>query len=149
MSQEVVADRHRLRALEVCVSGHQPTSVRSSLGSKSVDNFGDRRHQVRRRKPAEKPQVQRDLVVARATGVQRGPRRCELRKPALDRRVDVFVSFVEFELTLIQLAFDAAEASLYRRQSRPGQQSRGRQAARVRDAAGDVKRVQLEIRLQR
>jgi hypothetical protein len=63
--------------------------------------------------------------------------------------VDVLVGVAEFEVALIQLAFDAAQTTLDRNEARPGQKARGGQAPRVRDAAGDVKRIELEIRLQR
>jgi hypothetical protein len=62
--------------------------------------------------------------------------------------VDVLVGLAELELALVQLALDAAKAAFDQREARPGQETRREQAARVRDAAGDVKRVQLEIRLQ-
>jgi hypothetical protein len=63
--------------------------------------------------------------------------------------VDVFVGLAELEIALVQLALDTAKAALDLREARPGKQTRREKAARVRDAAGDVKRVQLEIRLQR
>jgi len=63
--------------------------------------------------------------------------------------VYVFVGLFEIELTRVELAFDAAQAALDRGQLRLGQKARGGQATRVRDAPGDVKRVELEVDLQR
>jgi len=81
--------------------------------------------------------------------VQSGAGGRDLGQPALDRRVDVLVGLAEFELAFVELALDAAKAALDQREARPGKQARREQTACVRDAAGDVKRVQLEVRLQR
>jgi len=63
--------------------------------------------------------------------------------------VDVLVGLAELELALVQLALDAAEAAFDQREARPGEKTRDGESARVRDAAGDVKRVQLKVCLQR
>jgi hypothetical protein len=147
--EKVVADRHRLGALKVRVAGPHPSRMHAGLGGELIDDAGDRLHEVRGGKPAEQAEVERDLVVARAPGMQRGTSRGDLGQAPFDCRVDVLVAFAELELALVQLALDAAKAALDQREARPGQETRREQAARVRDAAGDVKRVQLEIRLQR
>jgi hypothetical protein len=118
------------------------------LGGELVDQAGDRLHQVRGGKTAEQAEIERDLVVARAPRVQRGTGRGDLGQAPFDCGVDVLVGLAELELALVQLALDAAKAAFDQREARPGQETRREQAARVRDAAGDVKRVQLEIRLQ-
>jgi hypothetical protein len=89
--KQVMAGRHRLRALEVRVARHHPSRMRPGFGGEGVDRLRDRRHEHRSGGAAVKPQVQRDLVVARAAGVQRGARGRELGQPALDCSVDVFV----------------------------------------------------------
>ena len=81
--------------------------------------------------------------------MQSGPGRGDLGQPAFDCRVDVLVGLAELELALVQLVLDAAKSTFDQREARPGQEPCGEQTACVRDAAGDVKRVQLEIRLQR
>jgi hypothetical protein len=81
--------------------------------------------------------------------VQSGACGRDLGQPALDRGVDVLVGLAELELAFVQLTLDAAKAALDQREARPGQKTRGGKAARVRDAAGDVKRIELEISLQR
>jgi hypothetical protein len=63
--------------------------------------------------------------------------------------VDVLVGLAELELALVQLALDAAKAALDQREARPGQKAGRGKPTRVRDAAGDVKRIKLEIRFQR
>jgi hypothetical protein len=55
--------------------------------------------------------------------------------------VDVLVGVDEHELVFIELAFDTAEPSLDRGQLRRGEQLGGGEAARVSDAAGDIKGV--------
>ena len=149
VGQQVMADRHRLRALQVCVTGHQPARMRAGLGAESVHQHGDRRDELRRGHPAVEPQIQRDLVVARAPSVKRGAGWGDLGQASLDRRVDVLVGCAELELAAVELAPDAAKAALDRRQSRFGENARLGQPPSVGDAAGDVERVELEIRFQR
>src|SRR5216684_435852 len=81
--------------------------------------------------------------------MQRGTGRGDLGQAPFDCRMDVLVGLAELELALVQLALDTAKSAFDQREARPGKETRREQAARVRDAAGDVKRVQLEIRLQR
>ena len=81
--------------------------------------------------------------------MQSGPGRGDLGQPALNGGVDVLVAFAELELAIVQLTLDATQATLDQREARPGQKACREESAGVRDAAGDVKRVELEIRLQR
>ena len=77
-----------------------------------------------------------------------GAGRGDLRQAPLDRGVDVFIRVPELELTAVELALDAAEAALDCGELRAGQQAGLGQPPRVGDAAGDVERVELEIRLE-
>ena len=149
MRQQVMADRDRLRALEVGVSRHHPTCMPASLGRESLDHVSDRGHERRCRHAAVQAEVQSHLVVARAARVQRGACRRELRQPALDCRVDVLVGVAELELTFVELALDPAQTALDRRQLRFRQKARRGQPARVGDAPGDVERIELEVDLER
>jgi hypothetical protein len=123
--------------------------MRTSLDRESIDDVRDRRHDHRRGRAAVKPNIQRDLVVARPARVQRGAGRRELRQPALDCRVDVFVGLLEIELTGVEFVFDPPEAALDCGQLRSGQKARRGQPARVRNAPGDVERIELEVDLER
>jgi hypothetical protein len=123
--------------------------MRPSLGRESIDGVRDRRHDHRRGRAAVEPEVQRDLVVARAPGVQSRAGRRELRQTSLDGSVDVFVGVLEIELTRIELALDPPQAALDRNQLRFRQQAGRGQPARVGDAPGDVERVELEVDLER
>ena len=121
----------------------------SSLGGESVDRLRERRHQHRSGGTAVEAKVKRDLVVARAAGVQGGAGRRELGEPPLDGGVDVFVGLFEIELTGVELALYPPEAALDRGQLRLGQESCRGKAARMGDAPCDVERIELEVDLQR
>ena len=81
--------------------------------------------------------------------MQHRPGRRDLRQTPLDRRVDVLVRFAELEVAAVQLSLDAAETSLDRRELRLRDDAGCGEPASVRDAAGDVEGVKLEIRLER
>jgi hypothetical protein len=112
MGEQVMTDGHRLRALQVGVAGHHPTRVLSSLGGERVDDVGDGGDEVRGRETAVQAQVQRDLVVARASRMQSGSSGCDLGQPAFDGCVDVLVCVAELEFALVQLALDVTKAAL-------------------------------------
>jgi hypothetical protein len=87
----MVAERHRLRGLQVGKAWHHGRGVRQRLlgqrllvaGERVVDRIDGRTH--------PEPEVGRDLIIARARGVQppgRGP--YQFRQPALDVHVNVF-----------------------------------------------------------
>jgi len=73
----------------------------------------------------------------------------DLGQAPFDRRMDVLIRFAEFELAAVELALDAAQAALDRRELRPRQKAGLGQPPRMRDAAGDVERIELEVRFQR
>lgn len=81
--------------------------------------------------------------------MQGGTGRRELGEAALDRRMNVFIGVAEFELAVIQLPLDAAKPAFDGGESGTGQKARLGQPAGVGDAPGDVKRVELEIGLER
>ena len=137
--QQVMAQVHRLRALEVRVSRQRP--VRVLLGA----------CQQRRHERAEQAQglpgalarvhrhVRCDLVVARTRGVQALSRRAgDLRDAPLDRRVDVLVLCAEAEAILAQLLLDHIEAGQQRVAVGPLHHSALRQHAHVRARLRDV-----------
>ena len=72
-----------------------------------------------------------------------------LGQAPLDRGVNVLVGLAELELPVVELALDPPEAAFDRGQSRWGDKACLGQPARVREAAGDVERIKLEIGLQR
>src|SRR5260221_3759012 len=131
------------------VAGHHPTRVTARLGGERLDQLRNRGRQLRRGNPAVQPQVQRDLVVARSPGVQGGAGGRDFGEPSLDGGVDVFVRVFEIEGSRIELALDPTQAALDRRELGFGKKARGGQPARVSEAAGDIKRIQLEVDLER
>ena len=116
VSQQVVADGDRLGTLEMRVTGHRPRGVSESLGGDRIDQLAKRVRRLPRGIAAVEPQVERDLVVARAPGVQRGTRRGDLGQTPLDRRVDVLVGRLEPEISCVKLAPDPAQSSFDRGQ---------------------------------
>ena len=72
----------------------------------------------------------------------------QLRQPALDGRVDVLVAFLELEPAGVELALDPTQPAFDRRELASGDQAGRRQPARMRDAARDVVRVQLDVELE-
>ena len=72
-----------------------------------------------------------------------------LGQAPLDRGVNVLVGLAELELAVVELALYPAKAALDRGQSRLRDKACLGQPTRVREAAGDVERIKLEIRLQR
>lgn len=138
-------DRDRLRSLQVRVSRHQPPRVSLGFDGEHVDQTRQTGGGLGGCIATEKSQVERHLVIARAPGVQGCARRRDLGQPPFNGGVDVFISRVEFELRVVELPLDPAQAALDRRQLRFREQSRRGEAARVGDAAGDVVRIELEV----
>ena len=104
-----------LGALQVRVAGHRPVLV--ALGelhehALEVLQLLERPERVRAR---EHGHVGRDLVVARAGGVELAADRADdLRQAALDRHVDVLVVVAERERPAVELGLDAVEAAQQR-----------------------------------
>jgi hypothetical protein len=81
--------------------------------------------------------------------VQRGTAGRDLRQPPFDRGVNVLVGVEEGELAFVELASDPPKPSLDCFQLPLRQELRRRQAASVRDAPGDVERVEVVVGIER
>ena len=136
-------------ALQVRVPGHRPARMFAGFGGEGIDRSRDLADHLARSGPAVEAEVERHLVVARATRVQGGARRRDLGQSPFDGGVDVLIGVEEYELAGIELALDAAQTSLDGGQLRRRQEPGGCEPARVGDAPGDVVRIELEIHLQR
>lgn len=147
--EQVVSDCDRLRALKVGISGHRPGGVLARLGGQGIDSSAYGADHLARSGPAVEAEVERHLVVARPTRVQGGARRRDLGQSPFDDGVDVLVRVEEYELSGIELAFDAAQTSLDGGQLRRRQEPGGCKPARMGDAPGDVVWIQLEVNLER
>ena len=98
VGEQVVAEVHRLRALGVGVAGQRPVDVLLGAGEQRAHQLPARVVRRARLRAHEHRDVGRDLVVARARGVQlAADRPGELGDAPLDRRVDVFVGVFEGE----------------------------------------------------
>ena len=149
VGEKVVSDRDRLRTLKVRVTRHRPPGMPAGLRAQRLDHRGDLHGQLAGRRPAVEAKVERDLVVPRPACMQRRTGGRDLGEPAFDCGVDVLVGVEELELAGIELFADASQSPLDRGQLCGGDDAGGSQAACVRDAAGDVEGVQLEICVQR
>jgi hypothetical protein len=81
--------------------------------------------------------------------MQRSAGRGDRGQPALDCGVDVLVGVEKIKGAGIELFADAPQPSFDGGQLCGGDDARGRETARMRDAAGDVKGVKLEIGVER
>jgi hypothetical protein len=149
VGKQVVADGDRLRALEVRVPRHHPVGVPIRLSAKRLNEHGDLGGQLAGGGAAVEAEIQGDLVVARPACMQRSPRRRDLGQAPLDRGVNVFVGVEKLEGAGVELFADSPQAPLDCAQLRRRDDVRGRQPACVRDAARNVKGVQLEVGVQR
>src|SRR5690242_4415472 len=91
MREKVVRKRDRLRSLEVRVAGHDGLDLVTRLVEQRARQIDDGRVELVEPIDREEPQVEGDLIVAAAGGVQlAGDITDELRQTQLDRGVNVF-----------------------------------------------------------
>jgi hypothetical protein len=67
---EVMPDGYRLSTLQMCVTRHDPSCMGVCLDRKGGNRPCDLGYQLTCRRAAVEPEIERHLVVARATGVQ-------------------------------------------------------------------------------
>ena len=103
----MVAERHRLRALHVREARHHVGGMRQRLLGEHLLQPGDLADQLVDRVADPEPEIERDLVVARARGVQPPRRRPdEAGEPRLDVHMDIFQRAIEGEVALLDFATD-------------------------------------------
>ena len=148
--QQVVREVDRLRALEVRVAGHRPVLVAlGELDERALQllQLLERLQRVRAR---EHRHVGRDLVVARARGVELAADRADdLRQPPLDRHVDVLVVLAERERAAVELLLDALEPAEQRVAVGLADDPRLGQHRRVRARLLDVVRPEPPVEADR
>ena len=104
IGEEMVAEGHRLRGLQMREARHHGRGVFERLLGERALVGGKRRVEGVDRGPHPEPEIGRDLVVARARGMQPPRRRPDqLGEPALDVHVDVFERALELELAGLDL----------------------------------------------
>ncbi len=107
IGQEMVPQRYRLGDLEMGEAGHHPIGIRRGLIDQRRLQIPHRRIDALDRAAYPEAEIGRDLVVARARGVQApGNGADQLGKPRLDVEVDVFVRLAEHKGTTLDLAAD-------------------------------------------
>ena len=142
--------RDRLRALEMRVAGHHGVEMAMGERDQRAAQFADERDHLGQFVAQIEPQVERDLVVARARGMQLAPGRADpLGQAALDRQMDVLVGKLEAEAAGSDLALDRAQAGDDFGGLGAPQQARPRKHPRMRDRAADVMAVEAAIERQR
>ena len=95
----MMAERHRLRALQVREAGHHGRGMRQRLLGERLLVVAEQTMDVVDAVAHPEPEVGRDLIVARARGVQPPGRRADqLGEPALDVHVNVLELALELEL---------------------------------------------------
>ena len=108
--QQVMRERHRLRALQMRVAGHDRRDVPPRDPNQRGAQLRDQRNHAGQLVAQVKPHVERDLIVARSPGVQLAPRLANQRnQPPLDREMDIFIGDIELEASALDLIFDPLE----------------------------------------
>ena len=148
--QQVVAQGHRLRRLQVREARHH--GVRLRLGARHQRLLQPQHGgvQLLLRGARVQPQVGRHLVVARAPGVQLLAERADLgHQQRLDVHVHVLESGVELRRPGIELLPHRVQTRQQGVPLRPVEHPRPLQTADVRLRAPDVERVQLGVDMER
>jgi hypothetical protein len=139
--EQVVRQVHGLRALEMRVARHRPVLVALGERDEHALQTLELLERLQRVRASEHRHVGRDLVVARARGVQlAADRPDDLRQPALDRHVDVLVVVAEGEATAVHLLRHPLEPAEQRvavgLADDPGRSEHPRVGARLLDVVG-------------
>ena len=104
IGQQMMAEGHRLRGLQMRQAGHHRAGMLQRLGREGVLIDAERCIERVDAVAHPQPEIGRHLVVARARGVQpAGGFADQLAEPALDVHVDVFQRPLEGELARLDL----------------------------------------------
>ena len=104
IGEQMMPERHRLRGLQMREARHHGRGMRQRLLGERALIAGERRVDVVDRVAHPEPEIGRDLVVARARGMQPpGRRPDQLGEPRLDVHMDVFERPLEAELARVHL----------------------------------------------
>ena len=110
VGQQVVAEVHRLRALQVRVAGHRPVEVALGAREQHLDQRDDPAARLLGGLTHEHHDIGRDLVVARAGRVKLAADTADERREApLDRHVDVLIVGLEDEAAAAELLGDLVQ----------------------------------------
>ena len=135
----MVADSHRLPALEMGVAGHHRSRIPVRLIHQHLLKRENRSAYLIDLSPAVEPRIGRDLVVAGARGVQFSARCADpFRQLGLDVHVDILQRGLELELPFADVSLDFAEAFLDGGKLLTGQQPGLALGAGMGDGPGDI-----------
>ena len=96
----MMPERHRLRGLQMREAGHDRLRMGERLLRQRALIIRQRRVEFVQHIAHPQPEIGRDLIVARARGMQpSGCRADHVREPRLDVHVDVFERALETEFT--------------------------------------------------
>jgi hypothetical protein len=140
VAEEHVAEHDRLGVLQVGDPGEDRVRVLLRPRGEGLLEVPDGLADLLRHGPRPEPEVERDLVVAAAGGVELGADRGadEVDQPLLDVHVDVFVGDVERELARIPVVEDVLQPGDDADHLLLGQDALLAQHLRVGDGALDV-----------
>ena len=148
--QQVMRERHRLRALQMRVAGHDRRDVPPRDPNQRGAQLRNQRNHAGQLVAQVKPHVECDLIVARSPGVQLAPRLANQRnQPPLDREMDIFVGDIELEASALDFIFDPLEPRGDRAHLARLEQSDLREHLRMRDRAANVVPKKPPIEWQR
>jgi hypothetical protein len=139
VGEQVVCERDRLRHLQVREAGHHGLDVLAGELDERALQLGEEGTDRPDLVAQPEAHVGRDLVVARAAGVQAlAGVAGELDQARLDVEVNVFEVDAPFEVAALDLFADRREAALDRRQVGRRDHLAVGEHRRMREAAGDV-----------
>ena len=150
VGEQVVAEVDRLGALQVGVAGHRPVAVALGQLEQAPHRRPGQLDRPQRVRLHDHRHVGRDLVVARAAGVELAGQRADLlAEQPLDRHVDVLVGLLELEAVLPDPLAHAVEPAADPLQLILVEHADLAQRPRVRLRLVDVVRRQPPIELDR
>src|SRR5487761_1412459 len=107
--------RDRLRSLQVRIARHHGFNMAARKTDERGSQFTDDPYHLAQFVTQVEAKVERDLVVARARGMQLAPSVADLRdQPALDCEMNILVADIEAKASGVDLALNFLEPALDR-----------------------------------
>src|SRR5262249_48923109 len=142
--------RNRLRALQMSIPGHGGVEVAPRDPNQRCAQDPDQFIDVLDFVAQIETQVERDLVVARARGMELAPGLSDFRDEAsLDSQVDVFVGGDKAKLPRFYFLLDLAKTALNRARLGAPNQANARQHAGMGYGTKDVVPIEAAVERQR
>ena len=143
-------EQHGLRMLQVRHAGQDHAPVRPGRRDQHAAQAQVRLHQLLAKRLGRQARIGRDLVVARATGMQALARLADPpRELGLDRHMDVLVLDIERELARIDQPLDLVQAPVDRAEVVTGDDALRGKHAGVGARPRDILPIQVLVNGQR